>query len=97
MLKKAPKNFFGLRRHGLRGEIPAFKPVALSVMHVFLLDNPEVTLTKTELDNLGVLSWKIPVETIEEDGILDGICRERNYTYKDIVRVEELLLLSIFA
>lgn len=66
-------------------------------MHVFLLDNPEVTLTKTELDNLGVLSWKIPVETIEEDGILDGICRERNYTYKDIVRVEELLLLSIFA
>ena len=55
-------------------------------MHVFLLDNPEVTLTKTDLDNLGVLSWVIPVDTLEQDGILDGICKERKYTYKDIVR-----------
>lgn len=55
-------------------------------MHVFLLDNPEVTFTKADLDKIGVLSWAIPVETIEQDGILDGICRERKYTYKDIVR-----------
>jgi hypothetical protein len=59
-------------------------------MHIFLLDKPEVTLTKDELDKLGVLSWIIPVETIEQDGILDKICQERKYTYKDIVRSLEL-------
>lgn len=55
-------------------------------MHVFYIDRPEVTLAKEQLDKLGVLSWVIPVETLEQDGILDGICKERKYTYKDIVR-----------
>lgn len=55
-------------------------------MHVFYIDRPEVTLTKEQLDKLGVLSWVIPVESLEQDGILDGICKERKYTYKDIVR-----------
>ena len=69
-----------------RSRFSALPSVCPSVMHVFLLDQPEVTLTKAELDKLGVLSWVIPVETVEQDGILDGICRERKYTYKDIVR-----------
>ena len=72
-------------RHRLAA-FSALSSVCPSVMRVFLLDQPEVTLTTEELDKLGVLSWVIPVETVEQDGILDGICKERKYTYKDIVR-----------
>jgi len=66
-------------------------------MHVFLLDDPQVTFTKADLDKIGVLSWQIPVETLEQDGILDGICRERKYTYKDIVRVLPFVLVCLVA
>ena len=58
----------------------------LDIMHIFLLDEPEVTFTAADLAKIGVLSWQIPVDTLEKDGILEGICRDRKYTYKDVVR-----------
>lgn len=54
-------------------------------MRAFLLDNPEVEVSLEDLKKFGILYWKLSIETLEEDGILDKICKERGYTYNDVV------------
>jgi len=54
-------------------------------MRAYFIDNPEVEISEEELKKFGVLHWNLSIETLEEDGILDGICKQRNYNYKDIV------------
>jgi hypothetical protein len=54
-------------------------------MKAFLLDKPEVEVTKEELAEIGVLHWTINVDNLEREGKLDSLCKERGYTYKDVV------------
>lgn len=54
-------------------------------MRAFYLDNPEIEVSLEDLKKFGILYWKLSIETLEEDGILAQICKERNYNYNDIV------------
>jgi hypothetical protein len=54
-------------------------------MKTFFLDTNEPA-TQAQLDELGVLYWNVPADSYEQDGILDKICKEQGYNYREIVR-----------
>lgn len=56
-------------------------------MKAFYLDSSD-PVTQEELDNLGVLYWSVPADTYDADGVLDGICTEKGYNYREIVRTK---------
>jgi 1,2-dihydroxy-3-keto-5-methylthiopentene dioxygenase len=56
-------------------------------MRAFLLEKPDVEVTEEELKEIGVLHWVIDVDNLERDGKLDSLCKERGYSYKDVVHV----------
>lgn len=59
-------------------------------MKTFYLDTNE-PVTQKELDELGVLYWNVPADTYDKDGILDKICTEQGYNYREVVRFPSCL------
>jgi len=53
----------------------------------WLVESPSTEYTLEQLKDLGVLYWKLDADKYEEEGTLGNICKERGYTYKDIVTV----------
>lgn len=64
-------------------------------IRAYYIDSPDTEIPIEDWARFGVLYWHIPVETLEEDGILDNICKERNYNYKDIVREPMVILIIL--
>jgi hypothetical protein len=63
-------------------------------MKAFLLDKPDIVVTEEELKEIGVLHWVIDVDNLEREGKLDALCKERGYSYKDVVRTFYFVLLK---
>jgi len=60
-------------------------------MRAFILSSGK-PLTQADLDAIGVLYWNVPADTYETDGILDNICKEQRYDYREVVREQELII-----
>jgi hypothetical protein len=65
-------------------------------MKAFLLEKPDIVVTEEELKEIGVLHWVIDVDNLEREGTLDALCKERGYSYKDVVLTFSLSFRNIF-
>jgi hypothetical protein len=55
-------------------------------MKAWVLDSNEPVNLET-LSAVGVNYWTVPADTYEQDGILDKICTEQGYNYREVVRL----------